>query len=145
MDHQGRTRTRAREVFVQPAPAKLVLTWSISRAGAVACGLARNESGPAVTLELEADAPFDGATQVSARIIDGGTRQPLALPASSGSWIEDTIAGVWHLDVDEVVKLTIRRKDDGIEPLYARTPLLARAGVGGGRYEFDGIAGRSGT
>jgi hypothetical protein len=123
----------------------VVLTWSISRAGALACGLVESPTGPAVRLEVMVPAPGAAPGHLSARVLDGERSITLEGPHAYGQWIEDSIRGVWHLDIDRVLKLTIRRTQDGIEALYARTELLARAGVAGGRYEFEGAETRRGA
>jgi hypothetical protein len=139
---------QAMEVTVpREARPSVVLTWSISRAGAVACGLAENQTGPAVRLEIVIPPPGGAPAQLTARVLDGDRAIPLEGPHGTSQWIEDTIRGVWHLDVDGVLKLTVRQQAGGqqagtIEALYARTELLSRAGVAGGRYEFEGASTR---
>jgi hypothetical protein len=127
---------------------ELVLTWSISRAGAAACGMVQNGAGLPVRLELRTGAPRRNSRAViTARVVDGDVSTVLPTPEAAGTWIEDSIAGVWHLDVEGLLKLTIRQSPEKTEALYARTQLLAKAGLGGGRYEFEGAvvraAGRS--
>jgi hypothetical protein len=119
----------------------LVLTWSISRAGAAACGMVKDPIGPPVKLEIRLSSPRRSASiSPAARVVDGASEVALPTPIAAASWIEDSISGVWHLDVEGLLKLTIRQGPEGTEALYARTPLLAAAGLGGGRYEFEGAA-----
>ena len=129
----------------RPAPGavlqstRIVLTWSISRAAARACGLVSDETGPAVRLLVSAGAPTSGIQVVlEARVLDGERATVLGAPARGGRWIQDTIRDVWHLDIEGFLKLTVRWIDDSIEAMYARTELLANAGLAGGRYEFEG-------
>lgn len=118
---------------------ELVLTWSISRVGAAACGMVKETSGPPVKLEVRMAAPRRGLRALlGARVVDGNVETTLQVPDAAAAWIEDSIPGVWHLDVEGLLKLTVRQDADRIEALYARTPLLAAAGLGGGRYEFEG-------
>ena len=120
---------------------ELVLTWSISRVGAAACGMVKDASGPPVQLEIRMAAPHRGLRAVpGARVVDGNTETTLQVPDAPAAWIEDSIPGVWHLDIEGLLKLTIRQGTGQLEALYARTPLLAAAGLGGGRYEFEGAA-----
>jgi hypothetical protein len=123
--------------------ASLVLTWSISRGGAVSCGLVESATGPAVRLEIEVPEPGEHQGAVSGRVLDGERVIPIEGPHRTGRWIEDSIRGVWHLDVDAVLKLTIRQDGNRVEALYARTELLTRAGIAGGRYEFEGASRRA--
>lgn len=124
-----------------PAPATtLILGWTISRAAASACGLVRDEAGAPVRLEVLVSAPHAGSTNIEARLVDGDRRIPLESSPRCGTWIEDSIRGVWHLDIDTLLKLTVRSSGAGFEALYARTSLLANAGLAGGRYEFDGAS-----
>lgn len=141
------TKARTGEVIVREtaiAPRKaeeLVLTWSISRAGAAACGMVQNGTGQPVRLELRISAPRRNTrASIGARVVDGEISTNLAASDASALWIEDSIAGVWHLDVEGLLKLTIRQTPEKTEALYARTQLLAKAGLGGGRYEFEGAA-----
>ncbi len=120
---------------------ELVLTWSISRVGAAACGMVKDAAGPPVKLEVRMTAPRSGLRVTpAARVMDGAAETALPLSAIAAPWIEDSIPGVWHLDIDGLLKLTVRQDSDQLEALYARTPLLAAAGLGGGRYEFEGAA-----
>ncbi len=120
---------------------ELVLTWSISRVGAAACGMVKEPVGAPVKLEVRMAAPRRGLRAIlAARVVDGGAETVLQIPDAPAAWIEDSIPGVWHLDVEGLLKLTVRQDADQIEALYARTPLLAAAGLGGGRYEFEGAA-----
>ena len=80
---------------------------------------------------------------LAARVVDSNVETTLQVPDVPAVWMEDSIPGVWHLDVEGLLKLTVRQHMDQIEALYARTPLLAAAGLGGGRYEFEGAALRS--
>ncbi len=117
----------------------LALRWSISRAAARSCGLVGRESGAAVCLEVLVSGP-GGAGDVSARVRDGDAVIPIEGSRRKGVWIEDSIRGVWHLDIDGLLKLTIRLSPDRVEALYARTELLSQAGLAGGRYEFEGAS-----
>src|ERR1043165_5299374 len=124
-----------------PRVEELVLTWSISRAGAAACGMVQNGTGQAVKLELRVGSPRrNGRVSIAARVADGEVSTAILMPESAGQWIEDSIAGVWHLDVEGLLKLTIRQSAERTEALYARTELLAKAGLGGGRCEVEGAA-----
>jgi len=129
---------------VAPVPRQasgLLLAWSISRSAAKACGLVTGESGPSVRLEVCIGAPANqSASSLEARVLDGDRASPLATPQARGTWIQDSIRGVWHLDIEGLLKLTIRRTEGLIEALYARTELLSRAGIAGGRYEFEGAS-----
>ena len=125
------------------APARastLILGWTISRIAAKACGLIQDESGTPVRLEVLVSVPHAGSTRLEARLVDGERRIPLEASPRHGTWIEDSIRGVWHLDIDSLLKLTVRSNGEGFEALYARTLLLANAGIAGGRYEFDGAS-----
>lgn len=124
------------------APGTIRLMWSISRAGAVACGLVDHTGGPSVQLEISIPAPQRHQGPLSARVLDGDRVIVLEGPHGQGQWIEDSIRGVWHMDVDGILKLTIRVSSDRVEALYARTELLSRAGIPGGRYEFEGLQAR---
>lgn len=118
---------------------ELVLTWSISRVGAAACGMVKDPSGPPVKLEVRMAAPRRGLRALlTALVVDGAAETTLQVPDAPAAWIEDSIPGVWHLDLEGLLKLTVRQDADQIEALYAQTPLLAAAGLGGGRYEFEG-------
>lgn len=146
----SRTAAHATEIIVRDTTIsprrseELVLTWVISRAGAAACGMVKEPVGHPVKLEIHLASPRSGAhITPTVRIVDGVIETALPAPGIGGTWIEDSISGVWHLDVEGVLKLTIRQTMDRIEALYARTPLLAAAGLGGGRYEFEGAAVRS--
>jgi len=120
---------------------ELVLTWSIARAAAKACRLVETEAGPVPRLEIVIGAPREHASAtVQARILDGTRAIPLQTPPTQAQWIQDSIAGVWHLDIDGILKLTVRQSEGRIEALYARTELLTRTGLAGGRYEFDGAS-----
>ena len=120
---------------------ELVLTWSISRVGAAAGGMVKDPAGPPVKLEVRMAAPRRGVRAApAARVVDGAAESPLPVPDAPAAWIEDSSPGVWHLDIEGLLKLTVRQGSDQLEALYARTPLLAAAGLGGGRYEFEGAA-----
>lgn len=125
------------EVLV-PMRGPVVLSWSISRSAARSCGLVTDESGPAVRLEVEVSPPGTAGANISARVLDAQRFIPLDPSPRFGSWIQDSIRGVWHMDVEGLLKLTIRAEEGRVEALYARTELLARAGIAGGRYEFEG-------
>lgn len=134
---------RPTEVMAPLAPPRastLVLAWTISRIAAKACGLVQNETGAAVKLEVHVSTPRIGAAGIEARLVDGDRLIPLESSPRNGAWIEDSIRGVWHLDIDTLLKLTVRTTADGFEALYARTSLLANAGIAGGRYEFEGAS-----
>ena len=122
----------------------LLLAWSISRSAANACGLVPDDSGPSVRLEVCVDPPVrDAQAGLEARVLDGERALVLGTSGAQGTWIQDSIRGVWHLDIENLLKLTIRLTGQTVEALYARTELLARAGVAGGRYEFDGVMART--
>jgi hypothetical protein len=46
--------------------------------------------------------------------------------------------GLRHLDLPGVVRVTARPAVEGVEVLYARTEVLGRLGLSGGRYDFEG-------
>ena len=99
---------------------ELVLTWSISRAGAAACGMVQNGNGQPVRLELRISMPRRNATPraaIAARVVDGDVSTALPTTDAAGAWIEDSIAGVWHLDVEGLLKLTIRHSPEKTEAL----------------------------
>src|SRR5258708_7423350 len=122
----------ALEVTIPRRAEELVLTWSISRAGAAACGMVQNGTGQPVRLELRIGAPRRNTRAcIVARVVDGDSSAALPTSDAAASWIEDSIAGVWHLDVEGLLKLTIRQSPERTEALYARTQLLANAGLGG--------------
>lgn len=140
--HPAEPQVVVRDTTISPRRFEdFVLTWSISRAGAAACGMVKDSLGHPVKLEIRIMSPRRGVNVIpGARVVDGNTETVLPSPETGAAWIEDTISGVWHLDVEGLLKLTIRQSIDRIEALYARTPLLAAAGLGGGRYEFEGAA-----
>ncbi len=71
---------------------------------------------------------------VHATLVDGAVRRDI--PAEgSGTWMRD--AELWHLDIPGLLVVSLREQPGGVEVLYARTGLLTRLGVEGGRYEFE--------
>jgi hypothetical protein len=137
------TRGRALEsAVVEPVRVVLALRWSLSREAAVAAGLveaAASEPAPPAPV-LEILVPWDGPTveRVAAAVLDGDRRDEVALEGvSAGVWVsaED---GLRHLDLPGLVRVTARRDGAGATVLFARTELLGRLGLGGGRYDFQG-------
>ena len=136
----SRTRTRAGcagPVEVRPRLA-LVLRWSLSPEAAVAAGLigAAEAAEPVLELRLPWDGPVDG---VEAVLVKGEQREGLGLEAApAGAWMEDGRSGLRHLDLPGLVRVTARGAGPEIEVLYARTEVLGRLGLAGGRYDFVG-------
>jgi hypothetical protein len=122
----------------------LALTWSISRAAAVAAGLVALDGAGEPVLELRV--PWDsgsaqGSAEVSARLLDDGTVHALNLEAvRPGAWVNDPAAGLAHLDLPGLVQVSVRMTDGVVSVLYARTEVLGRLGLAGGRYDFQGAA-----
>jgi hypothetical protein len=118
----------------------LALRWSLSREAAVAAGLVAAAEADEPVLELLA--PWAGRVEgVRAILVRGGDRDELALEgAPAGAWIEDEAGGLRHLDLSGVLRVTARPTDTGVEVLYARTEVLGRLGLAGGRYDFVGAA-----
>lgn len=119
---------------------RLVLVWSLSRAAAAGAGLAPADGEGEPLLELSAPWPGgQGADvrDVSARVIDGGAAQEVKLEViPSGAWACDAATGLMHLDLPGLVHVTARVRGGSVAVLYARTDLLSRLGLAGGRYDF---------
>jgi len=123
----------------------MALTWSLSRAGAAAAGLVPEAGDAEPSLELRVPWAPGGqvrdASDVRARLIDGAIEHELTLEAvRPGSWAFDAAAGLHHLDLPGLVQVTARVDAGGIAVLYARTEVLGRLGLTGGRYDFGSAA-----
>ena len=128
-----RERTRAR------AGAALVLRWTLSREAAAAAGLVEAGDGrsPVLEVRLAWEGPVDGLTAV---LVDGERHEDLALEGvRGGAWVQDS-AGLRHLDLPGFLRVSARQTVSGVEVLYARTELLGRLGLPGGRYDFESAA-----
>lgn len=120
-----------------PARSRLLLTWSISPQAAAAAGLVTG-SDPAF-LEIEAPWPGDQGP-VHARVVQGDCSVPLRIAEDyRARWVDDLAASLVHLDIPGVLIATLRLDANEVQTLYARTSLLETLGIGGGRYEFEGV------
>jgi hypothetical protein len=129
-------------VRTRPAARRLRLRWSVSGEAAAACGLTPEGTRQA-WLELEVDVQRrDGATRatsVSAAVLFHGRASPVEIAPATGAAITDAETGLTHIDIDGFIHATLRGESD---VLYARTPLLSRLGLPGGRYECEGLSSR---
>jgi hypothetical protein len=136
--------TGAPELVVRArgASRRLRFRWSISPVAAAEAGLCPPGTR-AVALELELKIVRSRGTAraapASAEIVRDGHGSPIGLPPATGAAITDPETGVMHVDIDGFIHATLRGR---CEVLYARTPLLARLGLPGGRYECEGLASR---
>lgn len=116
----------------------LTLRWSLSRPAALAAGLVKGDGDiPLLEVALPWDVPT--VTTIAAAVIDGERRREMALePVAPGHWIVDEANGLRHLDLPGLVRVSMRWTDGAVQVLYARTEVLARLGLPGGRYDFEG-------
>ena len=128
-------KRRGIAIVPHPAPPALVLTWSLSRPAAAARGLVTSAVGTAPSLEvsLPSSGPVNGRS-LRAWLVDGAARRPVEA-GGEGAWVRDS--DLSHLDLPGVLAVSLHHGRCGISVLYARTGLLARLGLEGGRYEFD--------
>jgi hypothetical protein len=101
----------------------------------------------AVRPDLVSDNPRSDITlTVVTEVTDRGFSAAVSVHEDARTFVVESIRGsveraaigateLLHLDAPELV-VTLRRKVDGYETLYARLPLLARWGIAGGRYEL---------
>jgi hypothetical protein len=133
------TRTPALAVQARGAVRRLRFRWSLSAPAAAAAGLVPGGTREA-NLELLLDVTPRGgswrAAAVSAAIEHDGRLSPLESPSGSGAAVLDAETGLLHIDIDGFIHATLRGEE---AVLYARSPLLARLGLAGGRYERDGL------
>lgn len=118
----------------------LTLRWSISKPAAIALGLACERDSSVVlevTVELQGDSSLRvGSLAAALRV--GERVQGFEVEASGqGVCITDAETGLTHVDVPGVLQASLRLGEPA-KPLFAKTTLLARIGVAGGRYELLG-------
>src|SRR5262245_5277413 len=132
------SRPGSRQPVAVAAPrTMLVLRWSVSREAAAAAGLIAPEAEESPALELIV--PWDGPVHgIWAALINGAGREELALEgAATGAWVMDAGTDLRHLDLPGLVRISARPKAGGLDVLYARTDVLGRLGLAGGRYDFE--------
>jgi hypothetical protein len=123
----------------------LALTWSLSRAAAATAGLVPVDGDAEPILELRVPWGPGGqvhdAADVRARVLDGPASQELTLEAvRPGGWMCEPGTGLHHLDLPGLAQVSARIDGRGVAILYARTEVLGRLGLAGGRYDFGGAA-----
>jgi hypothetical protein len=121
---------------------RLEFRWVIDPAAAVRAGLCESGAG-LVELILCVDVCGAEATAgirpVRAVLRVGARERSLEWPAGRCACAADRASGLVHVDIEGWLNATVRGEG---EVLYARTPLLARLGLPGGRYEGEGSASR---
>lgn len=130
----------ARAAHTQPRT-WLALTWAISRAAAAAAGLVPAEGDAEPMLELSVPWGPGGAvgdsSDLRAGVLDGPVRHELSLEAvRPGAWAYDAASDLHHLELPGLAQVSIRVTPQTIQVLYARTEVLGRLGLAGGRYDF---------
>lgn len=136
-------RGSAPRLRVAAALREAVVRWAIA-AEALPAEFRPQNPGPAEEAVLEVRiAAAGGAPFASARLRVGGQERVIEAGGSGGggAWRHDAETGLEHIDVPGVVNVTLRASGDGAaaELVYARTPLLRRLGLAGGRYEATGV------
>lgn len=125
----GRVKTPA-------APVLLTLRWTVTRDAAAAAGLvsADGRGSPVLEVRLGWDGP--SVDQVAAAVLDGERTEELALEsAATGAWTGDD--RLRHVDVPGLVRASLIVSPEEVRAVYARTELLSRLGISGGRYDFE--------
>jgi hypothetical protein len=120
---------------------RLGFRWSVSPGAAAQAGLCTpgaREVSLVLAVEIQRGTGPGRATAVSAALVRDGLASPVEFAGASGTAVGDPETGVLHIDIDGFLHATLREPD---AVLYARTPLLARLGLPGGRYEGEGLAG----
>lgn len=118
----------------------VAVSWAVSRAAAARAfpGAVAGDAGGEVTIEIAAAMDSADRWIVSARLIDAAGEEPAPIlslaaePAAAAVWTHDPECGLEHLDVPGLLSVSMER---GGRVVYARTSLLERFGLAGGRYE----------
>ncbi|MCW5774876.1 MAG: hypothetical protein KIS87_00320 [Phycisphaeraceae bacterium] len=115
--------------FVSAARRRLTLRWRIAL-----------EGGGEVTLECALEEPTadEPGGSLAFSLADGkGRREVECGTAARVSWVRDAESGLQHVDAPGLLACSFEHAEEGaIRVLYARTPVLASVGSGGGRHEL---------
>lgn len=131
-----RTGERTAPAVVQSPPVRRVtVRWTIA-ADALPERFRPVATGQDAVLELSIESAGESTT-ADARLRAGGRERSIDLgPRSTVAWRRDPDNGLEHIDMDGVAAITVRRSArGGVQLAYAASPLLARLGIAGGRYE----------
>lgn len=119
---------------------RLTLRWRIALAG-----------GGEATLECAVEEPTaeEPRGSLAFTLAEAGVRREVECGgAGRVSWVRDAESGLEHVDSPGMLACSFERVEGGVvRVLYARTPVLAGVGSGGGRHELAGgevgvVAGR---
>lgn len=121
-----------------PALESITIRWSVSRQALResnrAPAMALSEQGPELELLWELGLE-SGRAQAALRDPATGARGPLAHAAVRWTADEDLVHIEARDGADVLLLATVRVEGETPRVLYARSPLLATLGLGGGRYE----------
>jgi hypothetical protein len=121
----------------QAATPRFAVRWSVSPLAAVDAGLTPAPHAE-VCLELDIVEDEEQAARVEAWLVCNGKRQMVLIEGTPRGELFRDSSGLVHFDAPGFASLTWSEDAaSGPRVVYAKTDLLARLGLAGGRYELE--------
>ncbi len=124
---------RDRALTVDREVPALLLRWAIAPRAAKQAGLVTTEAARPPCLEIELN---EGRPPI-ARILVAPHAREIPIESAAIVRVHRDASGFLHIDLPGLLSATWEERAPGPRVIYARTELLARLGIPGGRYEIE--------